>query len=108
MRIETSQARKETEVFSSNLETSKKITAIKERRLKQGKDWVEKGRPKKFKQRKTVEELRLEKQQTQEPTVVQRKKVLTNIFGKWFYLFDCSWLIYLHHSYVGCIFMAMQ
>jgi len=82
MRIETSQARKETEVFSSNLETSKKISAIKERRLKQGKNWVEKGRLKNFKQRKTVEELRLEKQQSQQPAVVQRKKVLTNIFGQ--------------------------
>ena len=91
MRIETSQARKETEVFSANLETSRKISAIKERKLKQGKNWVEKSRPKHFKQRKTVEELRLEKQRRQsgdveEPAmpskeIVQRMKVLTNIFG---------------------------
>ena len=82
MRIETSQARKETEVFTHNLETSKKISAIKKRRLEHGKSWVDKGQPKSFKQRKTVEELRLEKQEKQELDVAQREKVLTNIFGK--------------------------
>uniref|UniRef100_H2YMQ4 Activator of basal transcription 1 n=1 Tax=Ciona savignyi TaxID=51511 RepID=H2YMQ4_CIOSA len=61
MRVEQAQARRETAAFISNVEKSKKLSSIKDRREKRGVVWEEKRHMKKFKQRKTVEEMRIEK-----------------------------------------------
>ena len=89
MRIETAQAKRESEAFAENVEMSKKISAMKEKREKQGRKWVEMRRPKNIRQRKTVEELRKEKQQKMAKLTaidnsnkpVTRKEVLGKIFA---------------------------
>ena len=89
MRIETAQAKRESEAFAENVEMSKKISAMKEKREKQGRKWVEMRRPKNIRQRKTVEELRKEKQQKMAKLTAidnsnkpaTRKEVLGKIFA---------------------------
>ncbi|XP_078491666.1 activator of basal transcription 1 [Ciona intestinalis] len=89
MRVEQSLARKETAAFISNVEASKKMESIKERKEKKGLVWEERRHAKKFKQRKTVEEMRKEKLKKLSGNTGSkitnsadpRKTVLSQIFG---------------------------
>ncbi|CAK8691343.1 activator of basal transcription 1-like [Clavelina lepadiformis] len=99
MRVEQSQARRETAAFVANIDAGKRLKSIKERREKRGDVWQEKRNPRKIKQRKTVEEMRLEKlhklneiplekdvtsqdfKNTSNKAIDSKKVVLSKIFG---------------------------
>jgi len=96
IRIEREQAKKETAAFIANVEATKRLASIKERKLKKGEVWKEKRPAKQYRQRKTVEEMRADKtrrlaktriaqshveQQVKPNADHSRKNVLSQIFS---------------------------
>ena len=82
MRVELSQAKRETSLYVKNVETSKKLESMKERHEKKGESWKSKRPKNKFKQRRTVEEIQAEKKRLNTSSENEpRKKVLKQIFG---------------------------
>lgn len=80
MRTELAQARREADAFIANVDASKKYLSIKERKEKKGMKLTENRRVTKFKQRKTVDEMRNER--TNKPNDQSKSKsLLSSIFS---------------------------
>lgn len=80
MRTELSQARREADAFIANVDASKKYLSIKERKEKKGIKLTENRRVTKFRQRKTVDEMREEKRRGSKSDG-QSKSILSSIFS---------------------------